>query len=163
MEILDHDQYRIKVDGSGRTTLRNRRFLRPITPFNNPPNSDQHTALPHNQPSHADLAAHVQPGETVSDQPAQLEDSDEQPSPDTDTVQPLPSHQISPSPAPVGPVMTPVPLPATPGQSPAISITTPSEPVVRKSGRTRVMNTRLTGYELGSLTLCREELMGGGR
>jgi transposase InsO family protein len=30
VEVLPHRQYRIKVDGSGRVTLRNRRFLRPI-------------------------------------------------------------------------------------------------------------------------------------
>ena len=34
IEVLDHDQYRIRMDGSGRPTLRNRRFLKPITPFN---------------------------------------------------------------------------------------------------------------------------------
>ena len=34
---------------------------------------------------------------------------------------------------------------------------------MRKSGRTRVMNTRLVGYELGILTLCKRELIGGGR
>ncbi|KAJ8359136.1 hypothetical protein SKAU_G00156610 [Synaphobranchus kaupii] len=36
VESLDHDQYRVKVDGSGRLTLRNRRFLRgymPATPY----------------------------------------------------------------------------------------------------------------------------------
>ena len=33
VEVMGHDQYRIKVDGTGRTTLRNRRFLRPFTPF----------------------------------------------------------------------------------------------------------------------------------
>ena len=32
MEALDHDQYWVKVDGSGRLTLRNRRFLRAFTP-----------------------------------------------------------------------------------------------------------------------------------
>ncbi len=31
VELLNHDQYRIKVDGSGRLTLRNRRFLRSYT------------------------------------------------------------------------------------------------------------------------------------
>ena len=33
IEIMGHDQYRIRMDGSGRTSLRNRRFLRPFTPF----------------------------------------------------------------------------------------------------------------------------------
>ena len=32
VEALSHDQYRIKVDGSGRLALRNRRFLRAYTP-----------------------------------------------------------------------------------------------------------------------------------
>ena len=32
VEARDHDQYLIKVDGSGRLTLRNRRFLRTYTP-----------------------------------------------------------------------------------------------------------------------------------
>ena len=141
-------------------TLRNRRFLRPITPFSSPSNSDQHTDIPLTQPSHADQAARVQPDGTVFDQPAQLEDNDEQHS--YDTVQPLPPYQVPPSRAPATPVLTPVP-PATPEQSPVTSITTSSEPVVRRSGRTRVMNTRLVGYELGSLTLCKRELMGGGR
>ena len=34
VEVLTFDQYRIKVDGSGRISLRNRRFLKPITPYN---------------------------------------------------------------------------------------------------------------------------------
>lgn len=33
VESLGHDQYRVKVDGSGRLTLRNRRFLRAYTPI----------------------------------------------------------------------------------------------------------------------------------
>ena len=33
VEVLPHDQYRVKMDGSGRNTLRNRRFLKPITPY----------------------------------------------------------------------------------------------------------------------------------
>ena len=32
VESLGHDQYRVKIDGSGRLTLRNRRFLRTYTP-----------------------------------------------------------------------------------------------------------------------------------
>ena len=30
VETRDHDQYRVKVDGSGQTTLRNRQFLRKL-------------------------------------------------------------------------------------------------------------------------------------
>ena len=32
VDVLGHDQYRIKIDGSGRLTLRNRRFLRSFVP-----------------------------------------------------------------------------------------------------------------------------------
>ena len=32
VESLGHDQYRVRVDGSGRLTLRNRRFLRSYAP-----------------------------------------------------------------------------------------------------------------------------------
>ena len=149
VEILDHDQDRIKVDGSGRTYLRNRRFLCPITPFNSLPNRDQQTAVPVTQPGQAGPVPHVQPGEAVHDQHVQFEETEIQHSPDT--VQSLPSDQVSPSPAPTEPVLTPA-LSSTPSlQSP----TTPPESAVRKSGRTRVMNTSLVGYELGCLTLSR--------
>ena len=33
VEIRDHDQYTIRVDGSGRMTVRNRKFLKKITPY----------------------------------------------------------------------------------------------------------------------------------
>ena len=33
VEVLDHDAYTVKVDGSGRISKRNRRFLRPIRPY----------------------------------------------------------------------------------------------------------------------------------
>ena len=33
VEVKDHDQYVVRVDGSGRLTMRNRRFLRRLTPY----------------------------------------------------------------------------------------------------------------------------------
>ena len=33
VEVLPFDQYNVKMDGSGRLSLRNRKFLKPITPF----------------------------------------------------------------------------------------------------------------------------------
>ena len=36
VEVKQHDQYQVKVDGSGRVTLRNRRFLRKFTPIISP-------------------------------------------------------------------------------------------------------------------------------
>ena len=46
MESTGHDQYRVKVDGSGRLTLRNRRFLLAYTPVI-PSFSQEPTAAPH--------------------------------------------------------------------------------------------------------------------
>ena len=37
LETLPHDQYRVKMDGSGRVTLRNMKFLKPITAYTSPP------------------------------------------------------------------------------------------------------------------------------
>ena len=44
VETLEYDQYRVRMDGTGRSSLRNRRFLRPIKPYlssilNNPDNA----------------------------------------------------------------------------------------------------------------------------
>ncbi|XP_056287434.1 atherin-like [Pseudoliparis swirei] len=44
VESLSHDQYRVRVDGSGRLTLRNRRFLRAYTPAT--PHAHQQSAAP---------------------------------------------------------------------------------------------------------------------
>ena len=48
VEPLGYDQYRVKVDGSGRLTLRNRRFLRPYTPISLP--NPQRSATPSPSP-----------------------------------------------------------------------------------------------------------------
>ena len=139
VEILDHGQYRIKVDGSGCTPLRNRRFLRPINPFNSLPNLDQQTAVPVTQPGQAGPGPRVQPGVAVHDQHVQFEDTEVQHSPDT--VQSRPSDQVSPSQAPAEPVSTPA-LSSTPSLQSA---------------------SQLVGYELGCLTLSRRGGMGEGR
>ena len=49
MEAPGKDQYRVKVDGSGRLTLRNRRFLRAYTPATSSvhPPRDPHSTAPH--------------------------------------------------------------------------------------------------------------------
>ena len=157
---MDHDQYRIKMDGSGRTTLRNRRFIRPIIPFNSPPSLDRHADLPI-QPSHAGQAVRVQPGEVGQDQPIQHEDSDVQHSPDTVQVvslDPTPPPQTS-----AEPIRAPPSSSVTPRRSTATPTTASSEPAVRRSGRTRKVNTRLMGYELGSVVWSKRSLVGGGR
>ena len=55
VEILDFDQHRVRMDGSGRVTLRNRRFLRVITPYQttipiNPAVSQSTPASPPSEP-----------------------------------------------------------------------------------------------------------------
>ena len=37
VEVKDHDQYNVRVDGTGRVTLRNRKFLRSFTPITRTP------------------------------------------------------------------------------------------------------------------------------
>ena len=37
VEVLDHDQYQVRVKGSGKLTLRNRRYLRKYNRFQPPP------------------------------------------------------------------------------------------------------------------------------
>ena len=56
VEVLKFDQYRIKMDGTGRSSLRNRKFLRAITPFSQTttvptPSTDQDSW--NDQPSNA--------------------------------------------------------------------------------------------------------------
>lgn len=57
VESLGHDQYRVKVDGSGRLTLRNRRFLRAFTPATtfvrqHPPASPLPSLVPEREAPH---------------------------------------------------------------------------------------------------------------
>ena len=154
---MDHDQYRIRIDGSGRTTLRNRRFIRPIIPFNNPPSLDRHTDPP-SQPSQA---VHVQPGEVSQDQHVQHEGRDVQHSPDTVQVTSL--DPIPPSQTSAESIQAPPSSSVTPRQSTTTPTTASSESAVRRSGRTRKVNTRLMGYELGSFVWSKRSLVGGGR
>lgn len=52
VEVKTHDQYTVKIDGSGRVTLRNRKFLRKFLPFHNPPQSTPNTIPTTSIPSH---------------------------------------------------------------------------------------------------------------
>ena len=54
VEVLDHQSYMVKMDGSGRTSKRNRRFLRPIKPH-------RHALLPAEPQPHAMIPAEPQP------------------------------------------------------------------------------------------------------
>ena len=50
VEVLPFDQYKVKMDGSGRLSLRNRKFLRPITPFTTGLSRQANTILPPSSP-----------------------------------------------------------------------------------------------------------------
>ena len=82
-EIRDHDQYVIRVDGSGRMTLRNRRFLRKITPYSmtkhfksSDPPVDQTNSSPNQPPQAAEppapLGQELEP-EAAPQEPSQTE------------------------------------------------------------------------------------------
>ena len=66
VEVLPHRQYRVRVDGSGRVTLRNRRFLKPmaenrsptVSPFPSGPSPPTHPVMPLS-PSSPPTATHT--------------------------------------------------------------------------------------------------------
>ena len=70
VETLEYDQYRVRMDGTGRATLRNRRFLRPIKPYlspgpNNPDNvqfSSPNVSVTSPGPAAAPQGVQQQPG-----------------------------------------------------------------------------------------------------
>jgi len=96
VEPLGHDQYRVKVDGSGRLTLRNRRFLRAYTPIrlSNP----QQSAAPSPSPP----CQEEQPTPTPTNPPPSEEVTPpthgEPLCTDPDAFQPI-AHPSSPTPA----------------------------------------------------------------
>ena len=85
VETLPHDQYRIKMDGSGRHTIRNRRFLKPIVTYTALSSRPQTLRVPTREgeeddtgstrsahtPLLPDNAESVQPARVEPDQPSQ--------------------------------------------------------------------------------------------
>ena len=61
LESKPHDQYLVKVDGTGRTTLRNRKFLRKYTPVNKPPTATQVQSSPAPMPMSVPQAEAARP------------------------------------------------------------------------------------------------------
>ena len=81
VEIGDHDQYLVKVDGSGRLTKRNRRFLRAFKPASmtveNAPTmksweSSQTNSAANSEPSDQPLNTHLSPSNTLLSPPTIL-------------------------------------------------------------------------------------------
>ena len=60
IEVKEHQQYLVKMDGSGRPSLRNRRYLRPITPYSSILDPRSGSASPP-APSHAPGAPDIPP------------------------------------------------------------------------------------------------------
>ena len=145
IEVLDHDQYRIRMDGTGRPTLRNRRFLKPITPFNG--HTRQSIDLSPPQARNQPLV------QVADDQHFYHEDIGHT------AEQFLPTNQPTGFSTPVEHMLYPTPDPTPPRaphvESTSVLVPPPSqqldEPAVRRSGRKRKMNTRLLNYELGSI------------
>ena len=108
VEVRDHDQYVVKVDGSGRMTLRNRKFLKKITPY---------TLTKHFKPSDNPIPR-PEPRPTTTETPTATEPTTppvtrvpEQPS----IVNPEPVVAETPSPSPP-PSPTPTPVTTAPEQ-----------------------------------------------
>ena len=49
VEVMQYDQYKIRMDGSGRVSVRNRKFLKKIVPFNSI-SPTGHSMHPHHRP-----------------------------------------------------------------------------------------------------------------
>ena len=140
IEASPYDQYKVKMDGSGRVSARNRRFLKQITPY---------TAVAPPLPGHGQH--HPPPGPP---QP-ELEQATVPDTSVTTTMEPDASMATTtdPDPAEAAHMMeTDSPVPdntPTPTLQPAQVETQGDQ--TRRSGRARTSNTRLTGYELYSV------------
>ena len=120
VEVKQHDQYQIKVDGCGRVTLRNRRFLRKFTPITSP-----------EPPRHIDadigMRLETTPPRTI---PLMSPLPPTPASPPTPPSPPSPASTKSPaSPLGVAPT-TPAPAPDVIHQSPSHGSRSPMAPTV---------------------------------
>jgi hypothetical protein len=153
IEASPFDQYKVKMDGSGRVSVRNRRFLKQITPF---------TAVTPPLPGHEQQTPEPVPpqpgaGQAHPSTPEQMAVHDTNPSA-TATTEP----DTLPDPVAVAqmaePDMSTTPE-NKPNTVPAPTLSPAAQPVdvetqdsqTRRSGRVRTTNTRLTGYELFSV------------
>ena len=82
VEVKDHDQYVIKVHGSGRLTTRNRKFLKKIVPYSSDPplNTSTPSLLPDPAP--------VPPAEALGELP--------QPAAELDDTRAVPTQPLQP-------------------------------------------------------------------
>ena len=129
MESLGYDQYRVKVDGSGRLTLRNRRFLRGYTPATPcPPQQPGAVLLPPASPVRQPLPARpALAGEAASglglwsDKTLDGVNRGASPLPASPLpLSPPPASPLPPPPLPPSP-QPPSPLPRSPLSPPSLS------------------------------------------
>ena len=116
VEVRDHDQYIVKVDGSGRMTIRNRKFLKKITPY---------SMTKHFKRSDSPVAPADPP---VSQPPVVLEaDPPNQP---PEPPQPIPEPRAEPDPEPADlPPVAQAPAPAIePAEAPRRSSRASQQP-----------------------------------
>ena len=133
VEALPHQQYRVRVHGSGRITLRNRQYLRKISPIQSTFSTPITPLLPTSQ-TQADQPQFEQPEQTPERTPVELEDS----------------LSSSPSSSPISPPTSPPPhiqsqtLPLTiPFQEEAVQN---EEPTLRRSSRPAQPNRKFQDF-----------------
>ena len=136
LDDLGHNKYRVKVDGSGRVTYRNRQFLRQFTPVTQAqpgPRPDYHPPVVDSEPQ----VSLPQSPEPVLSNPEPVVNVPEQQTP-------TPSPPQTPTPSPSQPVAHPT-IPESPS-----FVTPPSTPVTttppRRSTRVRKPPVRF-GYD----------------
>ena len=184
VECKDHDQYTVKVDGTGRLTLRNRKFLRKLKlmpkPSPSPTSDPVVTTLPTREPETGTQSDVVQGTELPTDYTTSSMPATQQPDlhtlhspvathsyPSPEPVHPAPQPAVQFTPAtPVHSVTRPTSTSASPTMpSPAITARPSSPAPVTRPQRTRRPNTLfnpgtwdLSGLEEDSPTLTRKEV-----
>ena len=179
VECKDHDQYAVKVDGTGRVSLRNRKFLRKLKPIPGPSSSPVSdpviTTLPTREPE-KETTRDVEQGTefptdyTPSAMPAMQQPdlhTHHSPVPTLTYPSPAPVHPAPQPASPVHSVTKPTSTSASPTTTPFPAVTTvPATPApVTRPQRTRRPNTLfnpgtwdLSGMEEDSPTLTRKQV-----
>ena len=141
----EYDQYEVKMDGSGRLSLRNRRFLCPITPFTRR-ESDWERETPGASESHLSPALGETPADASVPEPPTV--------PEAPVTLPAPVVSL---PTPVAPTTTPAPVAPMPHSARAPSQCAPALPMApctpRRPGRQRQQPAKLKDYTLFSFTV----------
>ena len=166
VEVRQFDQYVVRVDGSGRVTLRNRKFLRKFSPVYSPhtPHTLDVDIRQDNPPQRPMVGKQPErdnppsPSALPLTTPTANEPATQPPATERPLDLEVDTHDLSPSPSP-----TTITTPGTPmAVTPTRDITTdspiqtpprtpaPPTPTPRRSNRIRKPSTYLKDYKLGS-------------